>query len=83
MKGVAVGNATVLDVAIRHRLSLNYVTNGQRVPEDLHLPDKDELLMRALRPVLEPSAYHLDAPECQLMVATSTTGAAMTGDQLV
>ena len=79
----AVGNATVLDVAIRHRLSLNYVTNGQRVPEDLHLPDKDELLMRALRPVLEPSAYHLDAPECQLMVATSTTGAAMTGDQLV
>ncbi len=79
----AAGNATVLDVAIRHRLSLQYVTNGQRVPEDLHLPDKDELLMRALRPIAEPSAHHLDAPECQLMVATASSGAAMAGVQLV
>ena len=79
----AVGNATVLDVAIRHHLSLNYVTNGQRVPEDLHLPDKDELLMRALRPMGEPSAHHLDASECQLMVATATSGVAMTGAHLV
>lgn len=79
----AVRNATVLDVAIRHRLSLHYVTNGQRVPEDLHLPDRDDLLMRALRPIGEPSAHHLDVPECQLMVATATSGAAMTGAQLV
>jgi flagellar biosynthesis protein FlhF len=79
----AAGNATVLDVAIRHRLSLHYVTNGQRVPEDLHLPDRDDLLMGALRSIGEPSAHHLDAPECQLMLATATSGAAMTGAQLV
>jgi flagellar biosynthesis protein FlhF len=79
----AVGNATVLDVAIRHRLSLNYVTDGQRVPEDLHLPDRDNLLTRALRPVGAPSAHLLDASECQLMLATATSGVAMTGAQHV
>jgi flagellar biosynthesis protein FlhF len=79
----AVGNATVLDVAIRHRLMLHYVTNGQRVPEDLHLPDREDLLTRALHPVEKPSAHHLDAPECQLMVATATSSTAMTGAQLV
>lgn len=79
----AVGNATVLDVAIRHRLSLHYVTDGQRVPEDLHLPDRDDLLTRALRPVGAPSAHLLDASECQLMLATATSGVAMTGAQLV
>jgi flagellar biosynthesis protein FlhF len=47
----AVGIATALDVAIRHQLTLHYVTNGQRVPEDLHLPVREYLLHRALRGV--------------------------------
>ena len=64
----AVGIATALDVAIRHRLALHYVTDGQRVPEDLHLPDREGLLERALRWVTAPSAHHLEAAECQLMV---------------
>ena len=75
----AVGLATVLDVAIRHRLALHYVTNGQRVPEDLHLPDREDLLGRALRRVTAPSAHHLDAAECQLMLATSSAGSAAAG----
>lgn len=78
----AVGNATVLDVAIRHQLLLHYVTDGQRVPEDLHLPDRDDLLRRALQPVAEPSAHHLDASECQLMLATAPAAAAMAGAHL-
>ena len=69
----AVGIATALDVAIRHRLSLHYVTDGQRVPEDLHLPDKSQLLQRALRSVTASSVHHLDAAECQLMLATAPT----------
>jgi flagellar biosynthesis protein FlhF len=72
----AVGVATALDVAIRHRLKLHYVTNGQRVPEDLHLPDRKYLLDRALRPIAAPSVHHLDAAECQLMLATAPGGAA-------
>jgi flagellar biosynthesis protein FlhF len=47
-EGVNLG--TVLDVAMRHRLPVHYVADGQRVPEDLHLPNVKELLQRALRP---------------------------------
>lgn len=39
----------VLDVAIRHKLTLHYVANGQRVPEDLHEVNLEYLLHRALR----------------------------------
>ncbi|WP_322527985.1 flagellar biosynthesis protein FlhF [Salinicola sp. LHM] len=38
----------VLDVVIRHRLRLCYVSRGQRVPEDLELVDADALLDEAL-----------------------------------
>lgn len=38
-----------LDVIIRRRLPLHYVTNGQRVPEDLHLANPLYLIDRALR----------------------------------
>jgi flagellar biosynthesis protein FlhF len=78
----AVGIATALDVAIRHQLSLHYVTDGQRVPEDLHLPDKEYLLQRALRPVTAPSVHHLDAAECQLILATASAGSAFAGASL-
>lgn len=69
----AVRIATVLDVAIRHQLPLHYVTDGQRVPEDLHLPDRESLLRGALCPVTTPSAHHLDATECQLMMMASSS----------
>ena len=38
-----------LDVLMRHRLSLQYVANGQRVPEDLHRPNPLYLIERAFR----------------------------------
>ncbi len=38
-----------LDALIRHRLSLAYVTGGQRVPEDLHRPNAAYLVDRALK----------------------------------
>ncbi len=41
------GNA--LDVIIRERLKLFYVANGQRVPEDIHLANKDYLIRQALK----------------------------------
>ncbi|MGP1675571.1 MAG: flagellar biosynthesis protein FlhF [Burkholderiales bacterium] len=75
----AVGVATALDVAIRHQLALHYVTDGQRVPEDLHLPDRESLLERALRPVSLPSVHHLDAAECQLMLATAPADGTIAG----
>jgi flagellar biosynthesis protein FlhF len=38
-----------LDALIRHSLTLHYVTNGQRVPEDLHRPNPLYLIERAFR----------------------------------
>jgi len=39
----------VLDVAIRHELPVHFVTNGQRVPEDLHMANATYLADRAFR----------------------------------
>lgn len=44
----AAGLAPALDAAIRHELALHYVTDGQRVPEDLQLPDGVALIDQAL-----------------------------------
>ncbi len=40
-----------LSVLIRHRLPLDYVTDGQRVPEDIATADTNELVCRAARAV--------------------------------
>ncbi|MDO8812340.1 MAG: hypothetical protein Q7J38_09985 [Gallionella sp.] len=39
----AANTGTILDVAARHRLMMHYMTNGQRVPEDLHLIHRSEI----------------------------------------
>jgi flagellar biosynthesis protein FlhF len=56
-EAVSLGGA--LDVIIRHRLQLHYVSNGQRVPEDLHTPKRDYLLHRALRPAAADAPFAL------------------------
>ena len=45
---------SALDVLVRHRLTLHYVTNGQRVPEDLHRPNPLYLVERAFRAAPQP-----------------------------
>jgi len=46
-----------LDVLLCHKLPLHYVTNGQRVPEDLHRPNPLYLVERAFRAVSESGAH--------------------------
>ena len=41
--------APAIDVVVRNRLEIDYVTDGQRVPEDLHLPDRARLLQWVLK----------------------------------
>lgn len=65
----AVSLGGVLDVAIRHRLVLHYVANGQKVPEDLHAASAPYLLHRALQPVVRTSPFALRDDEPLLMVA--------------
>jgi flagellar biosynthesis protein FlhF len=45
-EAASIGNA--LDVVIREKIKLYYTTNGQRVPEDIHLANRDNLISRAL-----------------------------------
>jgi len=63
--------ATPLDVIMRHGLKLHYVSNGQRVPEDLHLPNRGYLLHRAFKDVPESSPHKYNGVEPGLMMANA------------
>jgi flagellar biosynthesis protein FlhF len=56
---------------MRHGLRLYYVSNGQRVPEDLHLPNRAYLLHRAFKDVPENSPHRLEGAEPSLTMANS------------
>jgi flagellar biosynthesis protein FlhF len=60
-----------LDVVIRYRLALHFVANGQRVPEDLHVPNRQYLIHRALHSLPADSAYALADDEYPLVLASS------------
>jgi flagellar biosynthesis protein FlhF len=61
----------VLDVVIRYRLALHFVANGQRVPEDLHVPNRQYLIHRALHSLPADSAYVLADEEYPLVLASA------------
>ncbi|TAL89659.1 MAG: flagellar biosynthesis protein FlhF [Rhodanobacter sp.] len=50
-----------LSVLIRHRLPLDYITDGQRVPEDIHVADARVLVCRAAQ------SLHSSNPDDHLM----------------
>jgi flagellar biosynthesis protein FlhF len=72
--------APALDCIVRHGLSLSYVANGQRVPEDLHLPNRKYLLHRAFKVGAGETAHSLHKEEIALAFARNqdvTQGAAV------
>lgn len=71
--------ASALDVIIRHGLRVHYVSNGQRVPEDLHLPNRVYLLHRAFKDLPESSPHRLDGLEPGLMMASAGSGLVAAG----
>lgn len=67
----------VLDVAIRHELPLHFVTNGQRVPEDLHLANSIYLADRAFRSNQKSeSPYAQDDGDYPILMAASQSSMA-------
>ncbi|MES2958203.1 MAG: flagellar biosynthesis protein FlhF [Pseudomonadota bacterium] len=64
----AVKLGPALDAAIRHKLKVVGVANGQRVPEDWHRLSSPALLQRAMRAQVNPS-WKLDADEVSLVFA--------------
>lgn len=60
-----------LDVAIRHKLPLSFIADGQRVPEDLHLADRRQLLERAFAPRPEANVFGFTNNDLPLVAANS------------
>ncbi|MCX8145578.1 MAG: flagellar biosynthesis protein FlhF [Azovibrio sp.] len=67
--------APSLDAIMRHGLKLHYVSNGQRVPEDLHLPNRAYLLHRAFKEAPEVSPHRYSGLEPALMMANAGVAA--------
>ncbi len=71
-EAATIGNA--LDAIIRERLKLYYVTNGQRVPEDILIANKQHLIQEALNhESLQYLPYKYLADELPIVMA-STVG---------
>ncbi|BCB26700.1 hypothetical protein SKTS_15860 [Sulfurimicrobium lacus] len=74
-EAISMGGA--LDVIVRHQLPVHYITNGQRVPEDLHLANAMYLVDRALRPAETQSPFSLEEGEYPLLMSgTAADGGA-------
>jgi len=66
----------VLDVILRHQLEVHYVTNGQRVPEDLHLVSLLYLVDRAFKLQQQDSPFALDEADIPVLVAAERSASA-------
>lgn len=73
----AVKYGFVLDCLIRHKLEMQYVTNGQRVPEDIHPANAQYLVHRALKHRAAP-AFLLGAEDIPLVLSASPPPAGTT-----
>ncbi len=62
-----------LDCAIRHQLSVHYLATGQRVPEDLHLANRQYLIHRAFKPRTQSSHWQLDDSELAFALSAAQT----------
>ena len=69
-----------LDIAIRQKLTLYYVASGQRVPEDLHVANKQYLVDRAFKLKRETAAYKLNDDELPLLMSSSTANFTQNAD---
>lgn len=61
-----------LDIAIRQKLTLYYVASGQRVPEDLHVANKQYLIDRAFKLKRETAAFKYLDDELPLLMSAAT-----------
>lgn len=64
--------APALDCVVRHGLTLAYVANGQRVPEDLHLPNRNYLMHRAFKISSSATAHRLSKEEIPLTMPAAS-----------
>jgi len=65
----AVTIGSVLDAVIRQKLNLYYVTNGQRVPEDIHLANRHYLVDTAFKLKWDAAQFSLHDDELPVVMA--------------
>ena len=73
----AVTLGTVLDVVVRHKLTMHYIASGQRVPEDLHEVNLEYLLHRVFKDVGKTNPA-LEVKEAELPSFMAGIGSAQT-----
>ncbi len=62
---------SVLDTVIRHKMSLFYVANGQRVPEDIHVANPEHLVDVAFKLRRKVVPFQIRDDELPLIMATA------------
>jgi flagellar biosynthesis protein FlhF len=67
----------LLDVVVRHKLTMHYIASGQRVPEDLHEVNLEYLLHRVFKDVGKTSPA-FDMQETELPTFMAGMGSAQT-----
>ena len=72
-EAVSLGGA--IDCAIRHHLKISHMTNGQRVPEDIHLAQSAYLVHRSLS-ASRASAFQMRPQELDLLTIPRAAGEA-------
>jgi flagellar biosynthesis protein FlhF len=72
----------VLDVVIRHQIRVHYVTNGQRVPEDMHLANARYLIDRAFRLGTPDTAFQADDEDYPVLMAAAEARAPRSDDKV-
>jgi flagellar biosynthesis protein FlhF len=75
----AVKLGSIVDMLVRHKLFVHFVGVGQRVPEDLALPDRDSLVRSALR-VVKNGPFSLTRDEASLVATAAGQAPLFTGD---
>jgi flagellar biosynthesis protein FlhF len=60
---------SVLDAIIRHKLTMFYLANGQRVPEDLHVANKQYLVEHAFKYKRDQPAFHFNDDELPTLMS--------------
>jgi len=58
-----------LDAVIRHKLTMYYLANGQRVPEDLHVANKQYLVEHAFKFKRDSAAFHFQDDELPMLMS--------------
>ncbi len=71
----ALSYGPVLDAVIRHQLKVHYVTNGQRVPEDLHMANAMYLVDRAFRMGMSESPFASEDEDYPVLMAAAESSA--------